>query len=167
MRNFASREKAPPPDCPIMLNVAIFYLYRDRHNCKSDGQIIFTNPDGLEPLAIKQILADAFDQNEYFIPPQIRIPPVYPFTSTSEYDHHLDNCWHELFDVTFTEEAPTDPRSISGFLREVEREAASGWREFSCLLEIGIDLAECQRLVTLGPDHPDYINAVAYATLQR
>jgi len=151
-----------------MPNVIFSYLYRDASNNKNGGGVIFTNPTGLDLESIHGRLSAVLDEREFFVPHQVRVPPVYHYLTGYGYAEDDDHSYHEFTGVTFTDEDPTDEytRTIIEFLFEIEREARRGWQEFDDLMRLGISYAEATRLVALGPEHPEYEQALSMAVLK-
>lgn len=107
-----------------MNNVQFEYQYRDAQGSKACNQIIFTNPENLEPEEIRLSLERAFCDAEFFVADQIRIPEV--FLSVEGYpDDNLDHCFHHFDSLVLTSHPSTDShhRSIRDFICEVERQS--------------------------------------------
>ena len=109
-------------------NVMFSYLYRDGSNCKQASTVIFRNPEMLDDDEITERLIASLDEDGWFVADQINIPEafLFPRYEVNENDH----CWHEFSYVEATHSEPTDRRTITEFLAEVERAAAVGWRVF-------------------------------------
>ena len=121
-----------------MNNIQFEYQYRDAQGSKACNQIIFTNPENLEPEKIRLSLERAFWDNEFFVADQIRIPEV--FLSVEGYpDESLDHCFHHFDSLELTSHPPTDyyNRSIREFMCEVERQSLIGWRLFDPAQQFG------------------------------
>jgi hypothetical protein len=116
-----------------MNNVKFNYLYRDASNFKKFASVIFSNPAGMDPLAISKCLEDAFCVDGLFIANQIRVPEVFLFTKS---DISIDDhCFHEFDSIELTPQSPNDiyGRAISAFVNEVAKEAKKGWEAFDPL----------------------------------
>jgi hypothetical protein len=113
-----------------MNNIKVIYLYRDAGNYKKWAEVVFSNPEGLPPEAVTKTLSDALLPDGLFIADQVRLPEAFLFTegnATSD-----DHCFHEFALAELTLEDPNDSRTrtISQFMKEVEREAKQGWTPF-------------------------------------
>lgn len=109
-------------------NVMFSYRYRDGSNCKQAGNVIFRNPEMLDDEEITERVTASLDEGQWFIADQINVPEafLFPRYEVTENDH----CWHEFSYVEATSSEPTDQRTMTEFLAEVERAAATGWRVF-------------------------------------
>jgi hypothetical protein len=124
-------ETAHKEGLQAMQNIQFEYQYRDAQGSKACNQVIFTNPDDLEPEEITLRLERAFWEAEFFVAHQIRIPEV--FLDVDGYpDENLDHCFHHLDFVVLTSDPPTDShnRSVRQFICEVEQQSLIGWRLF-------------------------------------
>jgi hypothetical protein len=116
-----------------MNNVKFNYLYRDASNFKKFASVVFSNPSGMNPLAVSKSLEDAFWVDGLFIADQIRVPEVFLFTKC---DISIDDhCFHQFQSIELTLQVPTDThgRSIGDFVAEVVKEAKRGWEVFDPL----------------------------------
>ena len=57
-----------------MDNIKFFYLYRDAGNFKKWAEIVFSNPEGLAPVAITTALRRAFLEGDLFLADQVFTP---------------------------------------------------------------------------------------------
>ena len=120
-----------------MDNIKFFYLYRDAGNFKKWAEIVFSNPEGLAPVAITTALRRAFLEGDLFLADQVRLPELFLYTkghATSD-----DHCFHEFDAVQISLEFPNDrcKRSISQFIAEAEEGGRHGWVGFDPHGELG------------------------------
>lgn len=123
-------------------NIRFVYLYRDGSNWKQFGEVVFANPDGLEPADIEARLRLKFQDGDNFIASQIGVPEVFLYSEAADYDvenpplgvgpgeyviSEDDHCWHELDSVLASTSGPTDSRTALEFIQEVE--AIEKWTE--------------------------------------
>lgn len=114
-----------------MNNIKFIYLYRDGANFKSWGEVIFENPEQLALTEIERRLTNAFLPDKLFIANQISVPEKFMFLDGTFTTH--DHCYHEFDCVEVCNEKPTDRRSISDVLFEVEMVTKQGWKAFDIL----------------------------------
>lgn len=116
-----------------MKNINFHYLYRDGANYKSWGEVVFSNPDQLTMKEIESKLIDSFLPDKLFIASQVFIPEKFLFANGKF--TKSDHCYHEFDSVEICKQNPTDDlkRSISDFLKVIERVAEQGWEEFDVL----------------------------------
>jgi hypothetical protein len=98
-------------------NIKFHYMYRDGANYKQHAEIVFTNPENLEIEEIESELRARFISSEYFTPKDVGIPALQLYA----YDAEIDHDWHEMTELTFTDEKPTDNRSITEFIASFSR----------------------------------------------
>ena len=111
-------------------NIKLVYLFRDAGNYKRWGEIIFSNPDGLEIDFIEGRLRQAFLQDGLFIASQIHIPDLFLYETGNATDD--DHCFHEFYSIEPTDAGPNDQwrRSMRMFIGQVEFVAGRGWRAY-------------------------------------
>lgn len=104
------------------------YLYRDTGNYKNLGNVVFSNPDNISSIEIKDSLVNAFSQKVFFIAEQIGLQELF-FEGFPSGD---DISFHEFNEVEMTDEAPSDSagRTIKEFVALVELESSKGWQVF-------------------------------------
>jgi len=114
-----------------MLNIRIDYEYRDARGAKACRSVVLRNPDNLMLSEIRTRLEAALWEKEFFIADQIRLSEAFLFLEGPSVDE-LDHCFHHLDAVEVASQEATDTykRSVDNFLREVELQAALGWRLF-------------------------------------
>jgi hypothetical protein len=107
------------------------YLYRDAGNYKSWGEVIFSNPDGLNLGEIDRQLKLRFDQEILFVAHQINIPEVFLYAEQNL--NADDHCFHEYDSVEIIKmiNSEIDKRSITQFIKQVEFASISGWEAFN------------------------------------
>ena len=108
------------------MNTVFNYLYRDGSNYKQWGSVVFA---GTITDALTERFACSLESGEFFIADQLRVPEVFPETWPIYADDH---CWHEWAGFETTDSSPDDlaSRTIEQFVRDAERERASGWKDF-------------------------------------
>ena len=111
-------------------NIKFIYLYRDASNYKNWGEVIFSNPAGLQPQEIEGYFHRCFTGDDTFIASQVRLPEVF-FYDCGEPTID-DHCFHEFSSIEATDLPATDKfrRSILEFVRECANAAAPGWLGF-------------------------------------
>jgi hypothetical protein len=107
-------------------NIKFWYLYRDYGNYKNNSYVIFSNPEKIPFDKARQRLETAFEQHVLFIASQIGLPELFH----SDYPTCDDISFHEFDDLEFTEQEPSDKRTLNNFLAQVEKESIKGWKVF-------------------------------------
>lgn len=117
-----------PVEPEEVANASLSYMYRDGGNYKRWGSVTF---QGAPTLDLTTRLAKALNQREYFIPKQVRIPPMFSYPTEHAYDAELDHQWHEVIQIEDVTDAPDDVlmRTFEDFVLEVEQAARVGWQE--------------------------------------
>ncbi len=101
-----------------MPNIAFNYLYRDAANYKNFGTVIFANPNNRTPQELTALLRPLLFDEEFFSAPDWGIPDKSPMGDFPyKWNAELDHYWHEFESFEYTEEAPTDKRSVEEFLQ--------------------------------------------------
>lgn len=108
------------------MNTKFHYCYRDASNYKQFGEVVF---GGANTLQEQQGLESAFDEGRYFVAHQIGIPEV--FFDYGEDSVQDDHSWHEYMELEPTDAEPTDPRTFSEFVKQVQEASLQGWEEFN------------------------------------
>ncbi len=115
---------APPPEYDVDLalpvadgpNTVFRYRYRDGDNYKIHGQAVFAGR--ITPTEMSMIVG-AIDSRCWFIPQQVGMEPLQK--ELGDYDAESDHVWHEVGQITFTTEEPTDVRTISELAKQFYR----------------------------------------------
>ncbi|MCY2685756.1 hypothetical protein [Salinimicrobium sp. TH3] len=94
-------------------NISFQFLHRDEGNYKIFGEVIFDNSEGLTPQQAEEILRKKLIDSEFFYPSENQIS-LFPEHSGNLYFSD----WYEFQRFSLTIEDPTDPRSLSTFLRQ-------------------------------------------------
>jgi len=102
-----------------MENVKFNYLYRDAGNNKTQGFIIFPNPQKLSVSFIEEELRKFLIDSEFFDPSEINVPRL--IHKDYSYDPELDHAWNEFDSVEQTNEAASDERNIGDFLQIISQ----------------------------------------------
>jgi hypothetical protein len=112
-------------------SIKFVYLYRDASNYKQWGDVTFANLDGLDLDGLNRRLLRAMMIDSTFVADQIRVPDIFLFDSFPI--NQDDHCLHEFDSLEIVGERPNDRyrRSISEFVREVERVSIRGWEGFA------------------------------------
>jgi hypothetical protein len=106
------------------MNVLFDYQYRDADNYKEFGVAVFANPESLSLSEADARLRRCVVDSDNFNARQVGLPDVFPDGFDEDYDH----AYHEYCLLEPTKRLPTDPRTLSQFVADFEREAAKGWR---------------------------------------
>ncbi|MBE0680446.1 MAG: hypothetical protein IH589_00910 [Anaerolineales bacterium] len=109
-------------------NIKFNYLYRDAGNYKIFGNVVFSNPEYLSLVEIKDSLEKTFIQKLFFIAKQIELQELF----FEEFPLGDDISFHEFNGIEITEELPNDStkRTIREFIELVELESSKGWKVF-------------------------------------
>lgn len=99
-----------------MKNIQLNYRYRDAHNYKQFGAVIFSNPSGMTVEEATALLLPKLISEEFFVPDDWGLPRLH----ASPYNPAVDHEWHEFEGFEGTEESFTDGREIGEFLEGVE-----------------------------------------------
>lgn len=98
-----------------MKNTKLSYMYRDADNYKVYRDVVFSGE-----LRTNMILDELNKQLEMFVPSQIDLDDLQEELQIYDsQDHETDHCWHEITDITSTDEEPTDERTIHEFALQV------------------------------------------------
>lgn len=125
------------------------YLYRDGSNYKNHGSVVFKNDSRLSTAKIIESIEKNLEDGENFIAYQVGIPEVFLWDPDVDYDpddentypeslgpggyaidEGTDHCWHEFAALSVLDAEPTDTRTITEFIRELQRAKNVGWRLF-------------------------------------
>jgi len=95
-----------------MKNIQFNYRYRDAHNYKEYGYVVFYNPRGMSVEEATSLLLPKLISEEFFVPDDWGLPRLH----ASPYNPEVDHEWHEFEGFEETEEEVTDEREIGEFL---------------------------------------------------
>ncbi|WP_111672711.1 hypothetical protein [Algoriphagus litoralis] len=98
-----------------MKNIRLNYRYRDAHNYKEFGSMVFANPAGISVEAATALLQQKLISEEFFVPQDWGLPRLH----SQPYNPEVDHEWHEFEEFELTDEAATDGRDIGEFLEGV------------------------------------------------
>ncbi|OOG73804.1 hypothetical protein [Algoriphagus sp. A40] len=98
-----------------MKNIRLNYRYRDAHNYKEFGSVVFVNPTGMSVKVATALLRKKLISEEFFVPQDWGLPRLH----ARPYDPEADHEWHEFEEFENTDEAATDRREIVEFLEGV------------------------------------------------
>jgi hypothetical protein len=96
----------------MIQNLRLNYRYRDAHNYKEFGSVVFANPTGMSVETATVLLRGKLISEEFFVPQDWGLPCLY----TRPYDPAVDHEWHEFEEFELTDETVTDGREIGEFL---------------------------------------------------
>lgn len=111
-------------------NTEFSYLYRDGNNYKKSGSVVFA---GTVPPEVIGEMVKSFEEEQFFVPGQIGIPPVFLYSPFGEYGRgESDHNFHEFDGVTTVDGTvpATDPkgRTMAEFVEQVLAASENGWR---------------------------------------
>ena len=108
-------------------NTAFVYLYRDAHNYKKWGEVVFPGRCSSE---YEERIRAACISRQWFVARKIRVPSVFLYNEPEYSFTDADHGWHEFAELQPTDEAPTDKyeREIGEFVEEFE-EMKDGFNE--------------------------------------
>jgi hypothetical protein len=95
-----------------MKNLRLNYRYRDAHNYKEFGSVVFANPTGMSVEVATALLRGKLISEEFFVPQDWGLPPLH----ARPYDPEVDHEWHEFEEFELTDEVETEEREIGEFL---------------------------------------------------
>jgi hypothetical protein len=98
-----------------MNNLRLHYLYRDAHNYKEFGSVVFANSPGMSIESATALLREKLISEEFFVPQDWGLPRLH----TQPYDPEVDHEWHEFEEFEETADAATDERGVLEFLEGV------------------------------------------------
>ena len=102
------------------MNILFTYSYCDAANQKTDGEIIFSNPENLTLDFIEYKLRSSLTSGVYFHHNHFMVQPLY-----GQYpDFDKNPAVHEFDDVKLTTEDATDKRNIGDFIGNIK------WRRY-------------------------------------
>lgn len=99
----------------VMKNLRFNYRYRDAHNYKEFGSVVFSNLSGMTVEEATVLLRKKLISEEFFVPQEWGIPRLH----SQPFNPKVDHAWHEFEEFEFADEAATDSRDIGEFLEEV------------------------------------------------
>ena len=97
------------------LNLKFEYQYRDAANYKQYNWIVFSNPNKLSIENIDALIRNCLFDREFFNHIDFGIPPLFFEIKNSD-----DHDWHEYLNISLTNEAITDERTIDDFLESIK-----------------------------------------------
>ncbi len=97
-------------------NLKFEYLHRDGGNYKIFGSIIIENIHKMLPSKATTLLEKMLIETKYFYPKEAKIPLFE--------EHNIDSKfftdWYEFDKFSFTDETPSDSRSLKEFINSFE-----------------------------------------------
>ncbi|MDT0650585.1 hypothetical protein [Autumnicola edwardsiae] len=97
-------------------NLKLKYLYRDDGNYKIFGSIVLRNATGISPAEAANLLQEKLIDREYFYPSDAQIPL---FEEHNICGNEFTG-WYEFDEFSFTEEKPSNNRTLGKFLRDLK-----------------------------------------------
>ncbi|MDQ3027263.1 MAG: hypothetical protein M3R58_12265 [Pseudomonadota bacterium] len=88
------------------MNVRFGYLYRDAGNFKRFGSVIFAVDGDVDLAALRNEIRGSLIDSGFFVAEEVGIPRL----AFETHVRHLDHGWHEVEDISWTEEAATGGR---------------------------------------------------------
>ncbi|MBN7813081.1 hypothetical protein J0A68_19155 [Algoriphagus sp. H41] len=98
-----------------MKNIRLNYRYRDAHNYKEFGSMVFANPAGMSVEAATDLLRGKLISEEFFVPQDWGLARLH----ASSYNPEVDHEWHEFEEFENTDDPATDGRDVMEFLEGV------------------------------------------------
>lgn len=98
-----------------MSNVLLSYMYRDGANYKNHDEVVFANPEGLPLEFIEAKIKERLIDNEWFYVERWLLKDLH----FPKWDGEIDLLWHEFNSVEYTDDEPTDKRTIAEFLYHI------------------------------------------------
>lgn len=121
-----------------MNNIRINYRYRDGANYSHCSHLVLAGGNGVDLVALSERLHAACMVDGQFVASQVQVPEVFPWLKPdAALDETIDHCYHELNEVEATHEAPSDPRTLSGFIAAFEQIGRDGWKAFDPAERVG------------------------------
>ncbi|MFN8322319.1 MAG: hypothetical protein U0T74_06625 [Chitinophagales bacterium] len=99
-----------------MSNILFLYMYRDGANYKNHGEVVFANPQKLELSSITTAIESALIDGAWFYVKPWNLPDLH----FEKWDDDIDHTFHEFESVSYTNELPTDNRTIEQFLLQIK-----------------------------------------------
>ena len=81
------------------MNICIEYLYRDAHNYKNWGSVIFTNTRCTSTQELERDIRKNLIDGNFFIAEDLGIPTLY----NTSFDPSVDHGWHEYHAIHQTD----------------------------------------------------------------
>ena len=97
-------------------NLKLNYRYRDAGNYKQFGSVVFSNSSNLSLDEATKLIQEKLISSEFFVPKEWKLPTLH----LHPYDPELDHEYHEFEIWELTDDAPTDKREASVFLKEIQ-----------------------------------------------
>lgn len=98
-----------------MSNIQFNYMYRDGANYKNHNQVVFANPERFSLEFIETKIRERLIDGEWFYVEKWHLPDLH----FPKWDGEIDVLWHEFLSIEYTEEEPTDNRTVSRFLTHI------------------------------------------------
>ncbi|WP_192350378.1 hypothetical protein [Algoriphagus sp. Y33] len=98
-----------------MENIRFNYRYRDAHNYKQFGSLIFSNATGISVDKATALLLPKLISEEFFVPDEWGLPRLH----ASPYNPAVDHEWHEFEEFELTDESAGDLGDVVGFLERL------------------------------------------------
>jgi hypothetical protein len=92
-------------------------MYRDGANYKNHGEAIFTNPENIALQEAEKAIKAKLISEKYFYVNEWGLKDLH----FEKWDNEIDHTWHEFVELEYTDEPPTDDRTLKEFLEIVLR----------------------------------------------
>ena len=108
-------------------NTRITYQYRDASNWKDTNEVIFKGVITPEQIKmIEQSFLPDFEPSD-FLPRQVGLRPLCPWTDSDNYDDDLDHMIHTLEFITIVDSPATDDQPVVDLANKFTAAIADGW----------------------------------------
>jgi hypothetical protein len=98
-----------------MKNIALSYMYRDGGNYKNHNSVIFGNPDKCVLGQIEPVIRSRLIDGGWFYIQNWGLKDLH----FDKWDDEIDHTFHEFEGIEYTDEQPTDERTILVFLEQI------------------------------------------------
>jgi hypothetical protein len=100
-----------------MSNLKLNYRYRDAHNYKQFGYVIFSNSSKMKVVEATSLLLPKLISKDFFVPEDWGITRLH----TDPYNPAVDHEWHEFEDFEETTCQASDKRDILQFVKTIKK----------------------------------------------
>lgn len=108
-------------------NTKIDYTYRDGANYKTDASLIFPGVITAEQIKMirENLMPDGDEDN--FLPRQVGLKPLCPWTDDDEYEDDIDHCIHTLVGITLVLDDAQEDDPIVDLANKFAAIGPQGW----------------------------------------
>jgi hypothetical protein len=82
------------------MHFRLHYLYRDAHNYKRHGSVLFTNPNNRSLEELETIIRTHLIDGEWFIHTKWQVPDLH----FAQFNFETDHQWHEFNSLEYTDQ---------------------------------------------------------------